>query len=559
MKSNVVDPGGSRNGDRDFGHHNFRSGESQSGMALQDVRWSAVTPADLARSVIGHWPSIIFTTLLVMVLTVGLLAVWPNRYGSDGMLYVRLGRAALSVDPTAQNAGAGVSVQETRSAEVQSVADMIGSREIAERAVNEVGVDRILQPHSWVDQTVIELERLTAGSSAYQSREHIDQLRREEAIKRVRKWLSVDVPKNGYTIAVTLVGPDPFLVQSITESVLSQYKNYHVEAHRNDGSLEFFEQQVNNSREVATRTRETLQQARSEAGWTSVQSAETTLRERIVALEVGLDSSLSELAEATQRRDSLGQQLASTREWIPMEVTRGVANAASDSMKTQLFDQQVDESEQLATLKPEHPRFRLLQEKMTRSQGIVEDEANERELRREALNPLWQQLESEYSLASAKTDGLRHKTESLNERLQLAQKELLKLNSNAVKIARLKWEADIAEESLLDHARSLEEARIISELDRNKMSDVTIIQNASLNLKKVSPSRIMLGLVGLLLGMALGVFQAILRHPIEQVAYQSSANDSTFDLAEEQHETADDFVDIDSVQKNQIPAPALPR
>ncbi|WP_158222586.1 GumC family protein [Rhodopirellula sp. MGV] len=473
-----------------------------------------MTPADLLCSARKHWFSVIVVAFVVTAMSCAALLVLPNRYGSEGMLYVRLGRAAVTVDPTAQNAGGAVSIQETRSAEVLSVAEMITSREIAERAVKDVGAEEILQPRSWIDRAKQSLADLFARPSEFQSEQYANQLRHEEAVERVRSWLKVNVPKNGYTIAIDCAGPDPFLVQQITQSILDQYKSYHVEAHRSDGSLQFFEGQVAESREVATTARESLQQARSEAGWTSIESAETTLRERIVAIQVSLDATLSDLAEAQQRRDSLGTQLAGTEEWIPMEVTRGVANAASDSMKTQLFDQQVVESEQLATIKPDHPRYRLLQQKMSRSQDIVDDQSIDRELRREALNPLWQQIQSELALATAKADGLKQKSESLNGRLELAKNDLLTLNKDAVRIARLKWEADIAEESLLRHARSLEEARIINELDQNKLSDVTIIQDASLNLKKTGPPRSLLAVVGACLGAALGLFQAMLRHPL---------------------------------------------
>ena len=531
--------------------------------------WASVTPADLLRSVIGHLPSVVFVSLLVTAISCGLLLALPNKYGSDGLMYVRLGRGAVSVDPTAHNPGSGVSIQETRSAEVMSVAEMIASREIAERAVSDIGVEEITKPRSWIDrfaQVAANLIESSKSSGSMWGPEYDVQIKREEAIARVRNWLRVEVPKNGYTVAISANGPDPFLVQAITQSVMNHYKNFHVEAHRSDGSLEFFENQVEESRQSAVQSREALQIARSNAGWTSIESAEDTLRQRLVALEIALDETLSNLADSQQRRDSLKKQLVATQEWIPTEITKGVANVASDSMKTQLFGEQVEESEQLATLKPEHPRFRLLQEKMTRSQDIVADEAIERELTREALNPLWQQLESEFSLASAKAEGLQSKSESLRESLQNGREELLRLNKDAVAITRLKWEADIAEETLLDHARKLEEARVIYELDRKNMSDVSVVQDASLNLKKVGPPRALLAVIGAFLGIALGTFQAILRHPLAPQASDTApaVEDNQFDsdppvegLVTEPEIRQHD--DVASIAATSSPRAALPR
>ena len=78
-------------------------------------------------------------------------------------------------------------------------------------------------------------------------------------------------------------------------------------------------------------------------------------------------------------------------------------------------------------------------------------------------------------------------------------------------MARLSWEADIAESTYRDHARSLEEARVNAELDKNQMSDVSVIQKATLNLKKAGPTRGILSVVGAMFAFSLGLLQAILR------------------------------------------------
>jgi len=259
--------------------------------------------------------------------------------------------------------------------------------------------------------------------------------------------------------------------------------------------------------------RSRLQSARSAMGWASVDSAETALRERIVQLEIALDQAQGSHAEALQRSETLQELLAETEPWIPTEVTRGVANAASDSMRTRLYGEQVDESEALAKLRPDHPRYRLLQEKMSRSREIADEEKPDRELTREAVNPVRQQLESELSLATASASGLESRCRSLSESLSRARNSLLELNEDAIELAELRWQADISEATLMDHARSLEEARVLDELDQKHMTDVTVIQDASLNLKKVGPPRTKLAGVGLVFAFAVGLLQALLRQP----------------------------------------------
>ena len=62
--------------------------------------WATVTPADLTRIVARRLPSVFFTTVFVTAAVAAVLLAWPNQYASDGLFYVRLGRGAVSLDPT---------------------------------------------------------------------------------------------------------------------------------------------------------------------------------------------------------------------------------------------------------------------------------------------------------------------------------------------------------------------------------------------------------------------------------------------------------------------------
>jgi uncharacterized protein involved in exopolysaccharide biosynthesis len=476
--------------------------------------WALLTPADLMAAIMRRMPSVILTTIVVSTLCVTVLCLWPNRYGSDGLLFVRLGRGALAADPTATDKSA-VALQESRSSEVVSVAEMLGSREIAERVVGRVGIAEINRPRNWVEDALERFAELrptkSAAGAEMSAEECAAQLDRENAVAKVLNAIEVNVPKNGYTVAVEAKGNDPLLMQSIVQAVMDEYGKYHVQAHQASGSLEFFEKQVSESRAEALAAQTKLKEAKNQMGWMSVESGETTLRERIVKLEISLDDAKSNLAQAQSNTAELEKRLAEVEEWIPTEVTKGIASNAGDDMRGHLFELQVEESEMLAKLKPSHPRYRMLQQKMNSSKQIVDEEKKDREESTEALNPVRQKLETEYQIAVAQVAGFRSKQDALAESLARAQRDLQRLNEDAVGLANLNWQANISEQNYLQHAKSLEEARLSSRLDSQNMSDVTVIQDASLNLKKVGPPRLLLAFAGGILGLSLGLMQALLR------------------------------------------------
>lgn len=484
-----------------------------------------VTPGEVLRSFRRRLPSIVFTTVLVTIAIIALLIVWPNQYRSEGLMYVRLGRGALAVDPTTK-ATQSVSMQESRTAEVVSIGEMIGSREIAERAVERIGVENINEPRTWIDRGIKDIESFLQSDHQLVSwlpksdgktvgelspEQYEEQLEREQAIKKVSKAIDVQIAKNGYTVAVAGKGDDPLLVQSIVQAVMDEYGRYHVEAHSVDGSESFFEKRAKQSRDTALETRRALQETRNEMGWLSAASAEETLRERIIDLEMKLNTADSELAEAISQAEELRRQLDGTKEWVPVEVTLGIANAAGDQMRSQLYDVQIQDGEELARVSPNHPRYKLLQEKMQQSAQLADSEREDREERREAINPVYQELETQFQTVRAKAVGLKSRRDAVNERLAATQLDLQRLNGDATRLAELTWEAELAEETYREHARSLEEARVNSALDDLQMSDVSVIQDATLNLKKSGPMRGLLAVVGLLLGLSLGLLQAILR------------------------------------------------
>lgn len=516
----------------------------------QTESWATVTPADLLRSITRRLPSVLATMVCVMVLITCMLLAWPNQYASDGLFYARLGRGAVAMDPTTEP-GRSVSLQESRSSEVMSISQMLNSREIMDRVVRSVGAEEINRPRNWLERTALKLGNLasrqsgkelageelagTAGSDTDQgeagrSINVADQIAHEEAVKKVFNSLTIGVPKDSYTISVLAKGGDPILVQQIVQAIMDEYGALHVAAHQSTGSLDFFEKQCQDSRDAALGAVTNLQQARQDMGWMSTESAEKLLQERMVELELSLDQAESNLADAESRTEALQQRLAGIKAWIPME-TMQVANEAADLMRSQLYEAQLQDGEKLAKLTSSHPRYKLLREKINSGTQIVDSVGKDREQSTKAINPVRVELETQFEVALAKAAGLRSRRDSIQESLAAAKADAKRLSKDTVVLSELAWRADIAEKTYLDHSKRLESTRVIHELDQREMSDMSIIQNASLNLKKVGPPRAMLiGLSGLL-GLCVGVLQALVRdNPIgNRVRTDAGSSAGAFD------------------------------
>lgn len=479
--------------------------------------WATIGPVDLLGCVFRRLPSVAVTAAVTTVIVAAVLWAFPNRYASDGLFYARLGRGSVAVDPTL-DASQTVSLQDSRSSEVNSISEMLNSREFADRVVKKVGVREINHPRTWIDRLADRMGSVLSGiassptvSPSVMDRTQYDiQVAHEEAVDKVMKAVSIKVPKNSYTISVAAQVSDPMLAQKIVQAFMEEYGSYHVEAHKSAGSLGFFAEQTEVSHRVAIEARRKLQEARTETGWISTASAEESLRERILNLQLSLDEARSKFADAKSQADSLANRMEAIDEWIPMETTK-LANNAVDGMREQLYEVTLSDGEKLSKVTPSHPRYKILRDKLIQGEEIVNSKNEDREQVVEALNPLRLTLETAFQTALTTAEGHKSSIESLEASLAETRGDLERLNEDAVRLAELTWASEIAEKNYLSHSQSLESSRMIQDLDNQNMSDVSVIQNASLNLKKVGPPRVLLTLIGGLLGLCLGVVQAIAR------------------------------------------------
>ncbi len=495
------------------------------------------TLLELFQSVRRHKLTAIVTSIIVACGLGFIVMMWPNRYASDGLLYVRLGRGAVSVDPTAAQSTNTISLMESRKSEVNSAAKMLDSREIAERTVRKLGAEEVNRSRNWVEDTLKFVSELVPDVSpgskdksdgGMTAEEYENQVAFEDAVERVKGWISINVPKDSHTVSLWAESTDPMLTQAVVQTYMDEYQAYHIEAHRATGSLQFFQQQVDESKAAALAAREQLEKTKNEMGWSSVESAQMTLQARIVEIEALRAAAKSKCAEAESQAEALESRLAQLDKWVPTTVLKGLESKAGQDMRTELFGLQLEGSEAIAKYKPGHPRYKLVKQMMARSEDILGKQDKKNEHTTEAMNPVYQSVQQQLEATAAQSVGLKSSCETLENSLAEAKDDLKRLNSDAVTLTRLQWASEIAEKNYLTQAASLEEARVSEALDSQQMSDVTVIQNASLNLKKSGPPRLIMLLLACMLGGLTGILAALARgakNGISRRVYEPELNE----------------------------------
>ena len=182
-----------------------------------------------------------------------------------------------------------------------------------------------------------------------------------------------------------------------------------------------------------------------------------------------------------------------------------------------------------ARLNEDHPSLRAVREQLEAATKIATSERREQPQSREAINPVYQQLEIAYRSAMVRKDGLDARRDSLTKHLKSLDEKIVSLNKNEVELTKLSWEATLAENVYLQNAQSRDKAKLLEALDHEGLSEISVVQPASLQLKKASPKRAILLIACVLLAAGMGVMQALVRTLLQRAGQHPPQGPSNID------------------------------
>ena len=210
---------------------------------------------------------------LLAVLTLAILAIFflPRSYLSETIVFVRLGRESVSLDPTATT-GSTVQVLESRESEVNSIRDMLTSRSLMELIVDTMGADVVLGDEDLPDE--FNPEKILPEEDFVKSP-------RQEAIQMLTEEVYVISERKSSVLKIGVEASSPHLARRIMEVYLDCYKSIHTAAHQTPESNEFFEQQSEVLRDQWKSLMGELRDLKKQAGVVSIDGAQDILKAQV--------------------------------------------------------------------------------------------------------------------------------------------------------------------------------------------------------------------------------------------------------------------------------------
>jgi uncharacterized protein involved in exopolysaccharide biosynthesis len=218
------------------------------------------------------------------------------------------------------------------------------------------------------------------------------------------------------------------------------------------------------------------------------------------------------LSEATNRITRVEEQLTQIPKRVITQSKQIPNQYSAERLNTMLVELQNRRTQLLTKFRPEDRMVKEVDEqiRMTREAANKAEQKTNLEEATD-LNPLRQNLETELSRAKLDQITARARRDMLKSQLEQYEGSLKTLESNTSAHDDLQREKREAEENYQLYAKKREEARIADELDRQKITNVSIAESATVPQIPSSPNRPLNLIIGLVLAgfLSLGsVFSA---------------------------------------------------
>jgi uncharacterized protein involved in exopolysaccharide biosynthesis len=466
---------------------------------------------DALRVLFRHkWKGAGFFVLAVAATLAGVCFA-PRSYVSEARIFVRVGRESLTLDPTATT-GQNISLYESRENEINSVMEILKSRSLSERVVDELGIEVVLSKDppggesgvaggelppleipAWLTDAVS-----VAGTWLGPDR---PLSRREQAVQLIEESVDIWAARKSSVINIRGKAVSPELAQKIVARLLEVSLEEHVRVHRTEGSYAFFREQSDLLLRQLEEAQVELRDAKNAIGVGSIEYRLSTVQSHIGQTEAELFNAERERASAKARVDELSDRIAGLPERITTQEVTGHPNVAADSMRQILYGLQLRERELASKYTDEHPAVVAIRQQAREAEEIVARQEPRRTQTASDLNPARQKLVLDLLGERAYLAAVEARAASLAGQHASLRRELAGLNDSHIRLAQLERKARLAEESYRAYEQSFEQARIDQALENERISNVNVVQPASFVEKPAFPPK--------RLAVALGLFVAV--------------------------------------------------
>ena len=466
-----------------------------------------ITIGEVLSAITKHRGKAIVSFLLLMAVVVAAFIVLPRQYSSEGKLFVQLGRTGTGLDPTVSQTP--ISIQDSRETEILSVAELVKSRAVIENVVATIGADEILKGGLAPSFSLPSISWNPTGGNEKLAQDEYERLKKsEKAARKIEDSLHVYSEKKTSVISISCKSNSPTMAQKIVEELMSETQAKHLDVHSVKGSTAFFDKNFSRKEDAVVHAENELKDFRNANKILSINGAIGIQQNVINKLKLALIDAEVDYAESKSKLALIQSQMDSIAPIISIPKS-GMEKLSTEDSRTELFKLESELALLEKRYQSSHPKFRPLKESVEKLRVDLQAMPVDRTESESQSNPVYEQIKVTLVKADADAKSQKAKWDNLKEKLAEAMGRMESLNAKEAEARQLQRNMEIANQEMDIYVRKRTESAVVDQLDRSRISDVVIAQNANFVVKPVSPKGSILFPLGAVVSMICAIATAL--------------------------------------------------
>src|SRR5258707_1740066 len=453
---------------------------------------NSISLRDGASALFRRRGMVLFIFVAVVVGTAALTWRLPNKSESRMTIMVKNQRVDVAITPEATSAAAAVDGEVSES-EINSEIEFLTSRDLLTQVAKETGLGQL-------------------GSAMFWKRSMSEPERIEKAANDLAKELMIAPVKKANVISISYSANSPELAAAVLKKLGELYLDKHLKLHHPTGASDFFKEKADQYETKLHDSEKQLSGFQQDNNLVVLAQQKDLTLQKAAEAKAKLLESEAAVNEATNRIKRIEQQLTATPKRIVTQSRSIPAQYSAERLNTMMVELQNRRTQLLTKFRPDDRLVREVDEQIrTTREALAKAEQKTAVEEATDLNPLRQTLETELSRARLDQTGAQARRDTLTGQLQQYEGSLKKLEGDTARHDDLQREVKEAADNYQLYAKKREEARIADELDRQKITNVSVAEAPVAAQLPSGPNRPMNLVLGVFLAGLLtlgGVFSA---------------------------------------------------
>lgn len=462
---------------------------------------------DLIRAFRRHKTTLLIVFCGMALVVFAAVLCKPRKYSSEAKLLLRVGRETATLDPTA-TLGEVMPVSRNSQNEINSVLQVLRSRDLIEQVVERIGAERLLEAETsqpWaltalISDGVSSIKSLVKGfmdgKPAGQAVDATMALR-IEAADLLAGNVQVSAPQESTVVSIYATALSPPMAQEIAEVWTEVFLAEHLRLTNTEGSRDFFVEQCQLLGSDLKAAQEQLREVKDNSHVATVEGQKNLLEALKSEVDIEHFRNARQIRATEARRADLEMSLRDLPAVVLAQRIDGSGNNAHDGMRQQLYELEIRERELLERYTPGHPLVKAIRNQVAEVRRILDRQDDSEQQTTYAANPAKDALQLELIQIEAQLAALHASADSLAQQQTDIQQRFRELNAYALNIQDMERQVKMLDTSYRLYAEKSEQARINEAMASQRITSVRVMQTATLDLDPVGPSRSMLLAIGI--------------------------------------------------------------